>query len=162
MKESHILICISSTFHITKILPCSQPEFLTICANCLFSDIFLLSQEAVLIFHGIPPSHWSVKAMVFGFYEDFTWPWNSAQAEFSGAAFQGCNVHRNWFCYRCHGHRRRGKLQCGAKAALLSGPSLCPQEQHPHHGWSHCIYWHGHSEYTNKMIKDLPGESHLP
>lgn len=162
MKESHILICISSIFHITKILPCSQPEFLTICANCLFSDIFLLSQEAVLIFHGIPPSHWSVKVMVFGFYEDFTWPWNSAQAEFSGAAFQGCNVHRNWFCYRCHGHRRRGKLQCGAKAALLSGPSLCPQEQHPHHGRSHCIYWHGHSEYTNKMIKDLPGESHLP
>lgn len=149
MKETHIFISISSIFHITKILPCSLLDFLTICANCLFSNIFLLSQEAVLIFLGIPPSHWSVKVMVIGFYGDFAWPWSSAQAELSGAAFQGCSVHRNWFCYRCHGHRRRGKLQCGAKAALLSGPSLCPQEQHPHHGWSHSIYWHGHGEYSN-------------
>lgn len=48
--------------------------------------------------------------------------------------------------FRCHGDRGRRKLQPGPETALLSGPSLRQEEQHPHHGRGHGVHRHGNGQ----------------
>lgn len=55
-----------------------------------------------------------------------------------------------WTGCRCCGDRRWRELQRGSEAAVLFGPSLRQEEQHPHHGWSHGLHRHGHGTDINR------------
>jgi len=127
-----VYFLLQCVYHITKILSCILPV-LTIWVICLT----ILAFPGILLQTGIvhrafmmTSQNHCVLILLIGFY------------------------------YRCNGNRRRRELQCRAKTALLPGPGLCSQEQHSYHGWSHSIYRHGHSEYSNLLHchMDLLGE----
>lgn len=57
-----------------------------------------------------------------------------------------------WTGCRCCGDRRWRELQRGSEAAVLFGPSVRQEEQHPHHGWSHSLHRHGHGTDINGSV----------